>query len=109
MGTPSPSPGAQARPGKAATRVEIYDQGYTIGGDNNAEYVQRLAARVDAKMRQVARETRVVDSVRVAVLTAINLADENESLRAEIARLERQTAERARGLNRSLDAALRQG
>jgi cell division protein ZapA len=85
-----------------ATRVEIYDQSYAIGGENNAEYVRRLAERVDAKMRQVARETRVVDSVRVAVLAAINLADENETLRARAERSEQQI----RALSRELDGVL---
>ena len=67
-----------------ATRVEIYDQPYSIGGAGDPEYVRRLAQLVDAKMRQVARETRVVDSLRVAVLAAMNLADENAALRARL-------------------------
>ena len=114
--TSSPNPGpagagpqpaaAGPRPAKTATRVEIYDQAYTIGSDDDAEYVRRLAERVDAKMRQVARETRVVDSLRVAVLAAINLADENESLRGTIERQQQQAAEKARSLNRSLEAVL---
>lgn len=91
---------------KPATRVEIYDQVYPIGGGDDPAYVQRLAERVDAKMRQVARETRVVDSVRVAVLAAINLADENEALRARLAQLERGIADRARSLSQRLDRLL---
>jgi len=89
-----------------STRVEIYDQPYTIGG-GDAAYVQRLADRVDAKMRQVARETRVVDSLRVAVLAAINLADENETLRAKVESLEARANEKARKLNQRLDDVLR--
>ena len=113
--TSSPNPGpagagpqpaaAGPRPAKTATRVEIYDQAYSIGGDDDA-HVRRLADRVDAKMRQVARETRVVDSLRVAVLAAINIADENERLRGELERQRQQAAERTRSLNRSLEAAL---
>lgn len=57
-------------------------------------------------MRQVARETRLVDSVRVAVLTAMNLADENELLRGRIAALEQQLERRARALSRQLDTML---
>jgi cell division protein ZapA len=94
----------------AGTRVDIYDQAYTLGsvGDSEADaaYVRQLAERVDAKMHQIARETRVVDSLRVAVLAAINLADENETLRARVERLERQTCERARALGRDLDRLL---
>jgi len=89
-----------------ATRVEIYGQGYSIGGDGDAAYVQRLAERVDAQMRHIARHTKVADSLRVAVLAALNLADENERLRGDLARFERQSAERAHRLLDSLDQVL---
>ncbi|MGH9415271.1 MAG: cell division protein ZapA [Terriglobales bacterium] len=72
----------------------------------NAAYVQRLAERVDAKMRQVARETRLVDSVRIAVLAAMNLADENELLHAQIGTLEQKLGRRARALSSQLDGLL---
>jgi cell division protein ZapA len=55
--------------------VEIYDQLYHLSGQNT-EHVRALAARVDAKMRAVAAQGRTVDSLRVAVLAALNLADE---------------------------------
>lgn len=90
-----------------STRVEIYGQGYSIGGDSDAAYVQRLAERVDAQMRSIARQARSADSQRVAVLAALNLADENERLRAELDRLGRRSAERAHRLLESLDEALR--
>ncbi|HWG37932.1 MAG TPA: cell division protein ZapA [Terriglobales bacterium] len=89
----------------SSTRVEIFDQGYAIGGDD-AAYIRSLAARVDAKMRQVARETRVVDSLKVAIMAAINLADESESLRRRVEQLEREVGERARALSRDLDRLL---
>ncbi|MGH9485953.1 MAG: cell division protein ZapA, partial [Terriglobales bacterium] len=50
----------------SSTRVSIYDQNYSIAG-GDAATVERLAERVDRKMRQVAKEARVVDSMRVAV------------------------------------------
>src|ERR1700733_7234118 len=55
--------------------VDIYDQTYRLNG-NDREYVERLAATVDAKMRAVSAQGRTVDSLRVAVLAALNLADE---------------------------------
>jgi cell division protein ZapA len=55
--------------------VEIYDQIYHLSGQN-AEHIRELAARVDAKMRAVAAHGRTVDSLRVAVMAALNLADE---------------------------------
>ena len=55
--------------------VEIYDQTYHLFGQD-AAHIRGLAAQVDAKMRSVAAQGRTVDSLRVAVLAALNLADE---------------------------------
>ena len=55
--------------------VNIYDQTYHLSGQN-VEHITQLAECVDAKMRAVAAQGRTVDSLRVAVLAALNLADE---------------------------------
>jgi cell division protein ZapA len=55
--------------------VEIYDQLYHLSGQDT-EHIRQLAAKVDGKMRAVAAQGRTVDSLRVAVLAALNLADE---------------------------------
>jgi cell division protein ZapA len=55
--------------------VEIYDQIYHLRGTDPA-YIERLATVVDAKMRAVASHGNTVDSLRVAVLAALNIADE---------------------------------
>lgn len=64
---------AERKPGYIT--VQIYDQTYHLAGENTA-HIRELAARVDAKMRAVAAQGRTVDSLRVAVLAALNLADE---------------------------------
>lgn len=55
--------------------VEIYNQTYHLSGQD-ADHIRKLAAQVDAKMRAVAAQGRTVDSLRVAVLAALNLADD---------------------------------
>ena len=60
--------------------VEIYDQIYHLRGIDPA-YIQQLAHIVDAKMRAVSALGNTVDSLRVAVLAALNIADELQSLR----------------------------
>ncbi|MBB5328851.1 cell division protein ZapA [Tunturiibacter gelidoferens] len=55
--------------------VEIYDQIYHLRGTDPA-YIERLASIVDAKMRAVSAHGNTVDSLRVAVLAALNIADE---------------------------------
>lgn len=62
-------------------KIEIYNQTYNVQADENEEDLQELAAFVDEKMRSVAEATRTVDTVRVAVLAALNLADELHSLK----------------------------
>lgn len=63
-------------------KVEIYDQSYNVSAGGNEEYLQELAAYVDTKMREVAEATRTVDSLKVAVLAALNIADEFFTLRS---------------------------
>ena len=71
----------EARDMEAAV-VDIYDQIYQMRGVN-PEYIERLASVVDLKMRAVAAHGATVDSLRVAVLAALNLADELVTLRAK--------------------------
>jgi cell division protein ZapA len=64
----------RGNPGEYVT-VEIYDQLYHLSGQN-PQHIRELAALVDTKMRAVAAQGRTADSLRVAVLAALNLADE---------------------------------
>jgi cell division protein ZapA len=67
--------------GEWNVKIEIYDQAYNVNADGNEEYLKELAAYVDGKMRSVADETHMVDSLKVAVLAALNIADESFTLR----------------------------
>ena len=60
--------------------VDIYDQIYRLRGIDSA-YIDHLAHLVDAKMRAVSAHGGTVDSLRVAVLASLNIADELECLR----------------------------
>lgn len=62
-------------------KIEIYDQMYNVQADGDEAYVKELASFVDGKMRSVAEATHTVDSLRVAVLAALNIADEYFTLR----------------------------
>jgi cell division protein ZapA len=62
--------------------VDIYDQVYHLRGVDSA-YIEHLAAMVDEKMRAVSAQGGTVDSLRVAVLAALNIADELSGLRAQ--------------------------
>jgi cell division protein ZapA len=77
--------------------VEIYDQTYHLSG-YDARHIRELAARVDSKMRAVAAHGRTVDSLRVAVLAALNLADELSQAATADPRVGRVRAANLRGL-----------
>jgi cell division protein ZapA len=64
----------------SSVRVEIFDQAYNLRG-SDAEYILRLADYVDSKMRAVAEQTNTVDTSRLAVLAALNIADEYHLLK----------------------------
>src|SRR5215472_4497456 len=68
--------------GSATVKVDIYDQSYNVSAGDNEAYVRELAAYVDSKMRAVTEATRMVDSVKVAVLAALNIADEFFTVRS---------------------------
>ena len=95
-----------------AVVVEIYDQVYQLRG-TDPEHIERLASVVDAKMRAVSAHGSTVDSLRVAVLAALNIADELLALRARYDTLngslnqaQTQTRSRAGSLAGMLDAVL---
>jgi cell division protein ZapA len=71
-----------------AVSVDIYDQIYTLRG-TDPDHIARLAAMVDEKMRAVAAHGTTVDSLRVAVLAALNIADELIRLRSRYENLAR--------------------
>jgi cell division protein ZapA len=64
-----------------AVVVEIYDQVYQLSGTDSA-YIERLASLVDSRMRAISAHGATVDSLRVAVLAALNIADEMLSTQA---------------------------
>src|SRR5438046_887780 len=67
-------------PANSAVRVEIFDQAYNLRG-SDPEYILKLAEYVDTKMRAVSEQTHTVDTSRLAVLAALNIADEYHLLK----------------------------
>ena len=68
-------------------RIDIYDQSYNVNAENE-EHIKKLAIYVDNKMREVAEATRMADSLKVAVLAALNIADEMFALQTRQQKLE---------------------
>ncbi len=57
-------------------QIEIYGQKYTIRGGAKEEYVRKLALFLDRRMHEVAVASKVHNLSKIAILTALNLADE---------------------------------
>jgi cell division protein ZapA len=89
-------------------KVEIYGQSYTLSGELDENYVQKLARYVDEKMSSVAEGTQTVDSVRVAVLAAMSIADELHSRQNETGHRDDALRERAQQCLTILERALNQ-
>lgn len=62
-------------------QVEIFGQTYNLRGPGDTDYLRALAAHVDSRMREISEATRTADTLKLAVLTALNIADECFQLR----------------------------
>ena len=59
-----------------STEVEIFGQTYNVRGEGDPNYLAELARFVDSRMREVAAEVATVDPMKIAILAALNIADE---------------------------------
>lgn len=107
MATATKQPQVQ-NPNSTSVRVEIFDQGYNLRG-TDPEYILKLAEYVDSKMRAVAEQTHTVDSARLAVLAALNIADEYHLLKRKSEGGSSDSSKRARQLINALDEVLVEG
>ncbi len=89
-------------------RVEIYNQTYNIRSDGDNEYIIRLAEFVDSKMREISSGTLTVDSLKVAILAALHIADEYHRLKADLEQSDAQLASRSAECADMLDRFLKQ-
>jgi len=77
--------------------IEIFGRSYKIRvkGEEDQQYIQRLTSYVDQKMREIAVKSRSADATKIAVLAALNIADESfaaakklDQLDVELSRVE---------------------
>jgi cell division protein ZapA len=63
--------------------VNIFGSDYVIKGEGDPQYIREVAAFVDSKMKEIASTTSNVSSIKVSILTALNLADELFKIKKE--------------------------
>ncbi|HEY3174680.1 MAG TPA: cell division protein ZapA [Candidatus Polarisedimenticolia bacterium] len=87
-------------------QVEIYGQSYNLRGGGDPAYIQDLAAYVDMKMGEISAGSSTVDSLKVAILAALNIADEYHQVRRDVEKQRMEVAIRTAEWERMLDGAL---
>ena len=88
-------------------RVEIYNQTYNIRSDGDSEYLMQLADFVDSRMREISSGTLTVDSLKVAILAALHIADEFHRLKQTHEQADAQLATRSAECAEMLDKLLK--
>lgn len=61
--------------------VTIFNETYRLRSKTDVEQVRQMARLVDERMRQIASHATTHDVLKIAVLAALNIADEMENLR----------------------------
>ena len=93
--------------GTPTIRVEIYNQIYNIRSDGDSGYVTQLAEFVDHRMREISSGTLTVDSLKVAILAALHVADELHRLKRLHEQADAQLATRSAECADMLDRLLK--
>jgi cell division protein ZapA len=89
--------------------VEIHGQRYAVRSDLDPEYISQLALYFDEKMKMAAAEIQSADGLCVAVIAALNVADELFRVRADGRGVGDQVRARTAEIERLLDQILADG
>ena len=84
--------------------VKIFGQTYQIKAGADSDHVKRVAQYVDEKMREIASATPTVDTLKIAVLAALNITDEFFHFRMQKKEVDREFERRAEKINQILDS-----
>ena len=87
-------------------KIKIFDQIYSVRSDKDSEYITGLAKFVDGRMREISRDTPTVDTLRVAVLAALNIADDYHRLEQKFSDTDRLIGQKALNCVNVLDQIL---
>ena len=68
-------------------KIRIYGQEYTIVGERSQDEIIKAAQYVDERMQFIGRNSNLGSTTSLAVLSAVNIADEIFSIRDELEQL----------------------
>ena len=91
---------------KNVLKVRIYGAEYSILSDEDANYIKSVAEYLDKKLREVGNNVRVDSSIKVAILAALNIADEYFKEKAKKETLRNELEDKIKALNALIDKQL---
>lgn len=89
------------------TEVTIQNQVYHIRSADDPDYVRALGELVDRRMTEISERTQTVDTLKVAILVALNIADQLMSTQRRLAELESEVSLRSEAMLASLEPLLK--
>lgn len=81
--------------GLSDVRVQVFGSEYRIASDTDPEHIREVASYIDQKMREIASALALRNRATVAILTAVNLADELFKIEEESRLMNRISREKA--------------
>lgn len=73
--------------------VSIFNEEYIVKGAENPDYIKTLASYVDRKMKNIEQRNSYFSVSKIAILTALNIADELNKLQEDYDELLKQLAD----------------
>jgi cell division protein ZapA len=84
-----------SEPDSGVVVIKIYDREYALRTDGDPAFLKDLCVRLDQRMKSVADASGAVDTLKVAILTALSLADELGRAQAELKKMDETVGRRS--------------
>jgi cell division protein ZapA len=97
-----------SRPDSGLVPVVIMGETYKVRAEENVAYIEELARFVDTKMATIADASSQSEPLKVAILAALNIADEFFKAEEKARDADEELARRASALAKTLEESLRE-
>jgi len=87
--------------------IKVFGQTYTVKTDAEEEYIKEVAKYVNEKMEEVLKKTKTVSTLNVAILTALNIADDLIKEKEKRKALLREIETKSKDLVEKIDVKIR--
>ncbi len=91
------------QPKVSSVRVRIYDREYAFRTTGDPERLEALCASLDNRMRELAKSSGAVDTLKLAVLVALSLADDMQKIQEELKKFDESVSRRSLACSSMLD------